>query len=208
MKLTDLSVTDLLRAFRSPEPTPGGGSAAALAGAVGAALLAMVAGLARPRTATEEDVERLAAARVQCRELSDRLATLIDLDSVAYDRVVESFRLPKVTDGDRSLRQGRIQDALRAATEVPIEVMRACSAAIEQGAVVAAFGNRNASSDLQVGLELLAAGLHGAKLNVDINLSSVSDTDFVGRTKAEAERLATEADSGVHAAHARLTAVE
>jgi formiminotetrahydrofolate cyclodeaminase len=208
MKLTDVSVTDLLRAFRSPEPTPGGGSAAALAGAVGAALLAMVAGLARPRTATEEDVERLAAARVQCATLSDRLATLIDLDSAAYDRVVESFRLPKVTDEDKSLRQARIQEALRAATEVPIEVMRACGAAIEQGAVVAAFGNRNASSDLHVGLELLAAGLRGAKLNVDINLSSVSDTAFVGRTKADAERLATEADSGVHAARARLTTVE
>jgi formiminotetrahydrofolate cyclodeaminase len=208
MKLTDLSVTDLLHAFRSPEPTPGGGSAAALVGAVGAALLAMVGGLAHPRTATEEEVERLAAARVQCGEISDRLATLIDLDSAAYDRVVESFRLPKATDEDKRLRQARIQEAMRTATEVPVEVMRACGAAIEQGAVVAAFGNRHASSDLQVGLELLAAGLRGAKLNVDINLASLSDAALVQRTKGEAERLAAEADAGVHAAHVRLTTGE
>ena len=83
--------------------------------------------------------------------------------------------------------------------------MRACSDAIEQGAVVAAFGNRNASSDVQVGLELLGAGLRGARLNVEINLGSLKDADFVARAKAEADRLDAESGPGIHAAKDKLT---
>jgi methenyltetrahydrofolate cyclohydrolase len=83
MTLSELTVRDLITAFRSPEPTPGGGSAAALAGAVGAALLAMVASLGRPRASTAEDVSRLTAAGRRCSELSQELTTLIDRDSDA-----------------------------------------------------------------------------------------------------------------------------
>jgi formiminotetrahydrofolate cyclodeaminase len=82
--------------------------------------------------------------------------------------------------------------------------MRACSDAIEQGAVVAAFGNRNASSDVQVGLELLGAGLRGAKLNVEINLGSLKDAGFVAHARAEADRLEAESGPGIHAAKERL----
>jgi formiminotetrahydrofolate cyclodeaminase len=204
MTLTALSVTSLLEAFRSNEPTPGGGSASALAGAVGASLLAMVAGLPKPRAATEEDVERLAAAGARCTALSVVLEELIDRDSAAYDLVVGAFRMPKGTDEEKAARSAGIQRAMRVATEAPLEVMRACSDAIEQGSVVAAFGNRNASSDVQVGLELLGAGLRGAKLNVEINLGSVKDADFVERTRAEADRLDAESAPAVHAAKQRL----
>ena len=205
MTLTGLTVTALLDAFRSNEPTPGGGSASALAGAVGASLLAMVAGLARPHAATEEDVERLAAAGARCTALARLLEELIERDSAAYDLVVGAFRLPRGTDAEKAARTTGIQRAMEAATEAPLEVMRACSDAIEQAAVVAAFGNRHASSDVQVGLELLGAGLRGARLNVEINLGSLKDAAFVARAKAEADRLDAESGPGIHAARDKLT---
>lgn len=206
MTLTGLTVTALLDAFRSNEPTPGGGSASALAGAVGASLLAMVAGLAKPHATTEEDVERLAAAGARCTAIARLLEELIDRDSAAYDLVVGAFRMPKGTDAEKAARTTGIQRAMQAATEAPLEVMRACSDAIEQGAVVAAFGNRNASSDVQVGLDLLGAGLRGAKLNVEINLGSLKDADVVAQAKAEADRLDAEAGPGIRAAKDKLTA--
>jgi formiminotetrahydrofolate cyclodeaminase len=204
MRLTDRSVRDLLQAFRSSEPTPGGGSASALAAATGASLLAMVAALPKSRAATEEDVERLTAAGARCADIAERLTDFVDRDSEAYDLVVSAYRLPKGTDDEKRARSARIQEALQHATDTPLEVMRACAAAIEQGDVVAQFGNRNASSDVEVGMELLAAGLRGARLNVDINLGSVKDEGYTGRVREEVARLVLEAERGVAAARARL----
>lgn len=185
MKLVERTVQDLLAAFRSPDPTPGGGSASALAGAIGASLLAMIAGLPKSRAAAEEDAARLRAAGARCAELADRLAALVDRDSEAYALVVSAYRRPKSTDEDKAARSAAIQDAMRTAIDAPLEVMRTCAAAVEQGVVIARFGNPSASSDVQVGLELLGAGLRGAKLNVEINLGSVKDADYVSRTRRE-----------------------
>ena len=190
MTLSQQPFTDLLRAFRSPDPTPGGGSASALAGAVGASLLAMVAALPKSRAETEEDARRLRAAGERCAAVSDRLAALIDEDSRAYDDVVAAFKLPKTSDAEKSARSIRVQEALRGATEVPLDVIRTSVDALEQGAVVAEFGNPNARSDVQVGLELIGAAVRGARLNVDINLETVKDEAYVTAVREEAETLA------------------
>ena len=194
MSLPQLQFTELLHAFRSPEPTPGGGSASALGGAVGASLLAMVAGLPKPRALSPEDIERLAVAGGRCAAISDRLAALMDRDSSAYDLVVAAFRLPKGTDEEKAARGLLIQKALRSATEAPLDTMRACAEAIEVAAVIAAFGNRNASSDVHVGLELLRAGLRGAKLNVDVNLPGIKDETFAAAVRRDAEHLLVEGE--------------
>jgi len=189
VKLTERRVDDLLQAFRSPDPTPGGGSAAALAGALGASLLAMVAGLPKSRAATEEDAERLQAAGRRCAAIADDLTTLVDRDSEAYDLVVGAYQQPKRTDEEKSARSAAIQQAMRAAIAAPLDVMRACAAAAEQGVVVAALGNPSASSDVRVGFELLGAGLRGAKLNVEINLGSVKDAAYVETVRREVEEF-------------------
>jgi formiminotetrahydrofolate cyclodeaminase len=181
MTLVTRPVSDLLAAFRSPDPTPGGGSASALAGAVGASLLAMVASLPKSRAATEEDVQRLHAAGERCAALAAELEALVDGDAAAYDLVVSAYRTPKATDDEKAIRSAAIQSAMREAIAAPLAVMRACAAAAEQGVVVATLGNLSASSDVRVGLELLAAGLRGAKLNVEINLGSVKDAGYVER---------------------------
>ena len=189
MKLVEKTVTDFLAAIRAPEPTPGGGSAAALAGAAGASLFAMVAGLPKSRAATAEDAARLKAAGERCTALADELATLIDRDSEAYGHVMAAYRKPKSTDEEKAIRSAAIQDAMRTAIAAPLDVMRACAAAAEQGVVIAALGNPSASSDGQVGFELLGAALRGAKLNVEINLESVKDATYAGKVRREIEEL-------------------
>jgi formiminotetrahydrofolate cyclodeaminase len=189
MKLTELTVNQLLAAFASSDPTPGGGSAAALAGAVGASLLAMVASLPKSRAATEEDRQRLEYAGERCRTLAGELTALVDRDSEAYDLVTAAYRRPKGTDEEKAARSAAIQDALRSATDAPLDVMRACAGAIEQAAVIAQLGSASASSDVGVGRALLGAGLHGARLNVEINLGSVKDERYTGSVRREVSDL-------------------
>lgn len=206
MKLTDKTFSDLLCAFQSPDPTPGGGSASALAGAVGTSLLAMVAGLPKSRAATEEDAARLRAAASRCRELAAHLAAMIDRDSESYELVMSAYRMPKASDTEKAARSRAIQDALRAATAAPLDVMRACAAAIEQGVVVARLGNTSAASDVRVGLELLTAGLRGAKQNVEINLGSIKDPAYVQKVRGEEAEFERGAIHEASAAHAALVA--
>jgi formiminotetrahydrofolate cyclodeaminase len=190
MNLVKHSVSDLLAAFRSSEPTPGGGSASALAGALGASLLAMVAALPKSKAATEEDAQRLHAAGDRCATLARELEALVDTDSAAYELVLAAYKRSRATDEDKAARAAAIQAALREAIAAPLAGMRACAAAAEQAVVVATLGNPSASSDVQVGLELLGAGLRGAQLNVEINLGSVKDANYVAEVRKDATEFA------------------
>jgi formiminotetrahydrofolate cyclodeaminase len=204
MSLLHLPFTELLKAFESNDPTPGGGSASALAGAVGASLLAMVAGLPKPRVDDEREAEQLADAHARSVVLSQRLAGLIDTDSDAYQLVVDAYRSPKGTDEERHARTVRIQEALKGAAEAPLQVMRACGEGLRLAAIVGPSGNRSASSDVQVALELLRAGLRGARLNVDANLSSITDGAYAAASGAEAEHLMQDGEAAAAAAIAAL----
>jgi formiminotetrahydrofolate cyclodeaminase len=204
MPLSDKPLRDVLAAFRSSEPTPGGGSAAALAGALGAALLAMVAGLPRARAASDDERTRLEAAGRRTAQISEELGALVERDSAAYEAVMASYKLPKGTDDEKKLRSARIQEALAGAIDTPLDVMRRCAAALSQASLVASLGNPNASSDVQVALELLAAGLRGAKLNVEINLGSLSDERRSAEIRAEALQLLQHANEAAAAARNQL----
>jgi formiminotetrahydrofolate cyclodeaminase len=193
MKHPEKPLTMLLAEFRSSAPTPGGGSAAALAGALGASLLSMVASLPKPRAASDEELQKLEEAGARSTELAKSLETLIERDSEAYDLVIGAYRLPKGTDEEKAARSARIQDALKAATQAPLDVMRACAAGIKLVPVLTAYGNANASSDVQVGLELLRAGLRGARLNVEINLGNLKDQVFAAQVTGEVAQLSAAA---------------
>jgi formiminotetrahydrofolate cyclodeaminase len=195
--LIERSTRDLLDAFAAASPTPGGGSAAALAGAVGASLLRMVAGMPKTRTGAADEraaldgvLERLDGART-------RLAGLVDEDTIAYDGVMAAFRLPKATDEEKVARRQAVQQATRVATDTPLAVMRAAADALAAGAIVARHGNRNAASDVRVGLSLLLSACEGAQENVSINVPGL----------AEAERAEIEADAAsIRAAAERAAA--
>ena len=183
--LVDKSVSELLDAFASSAPTPGGGSASALAGAAGASLLLMVARMPKTKTAPETDRAPLDAAAAALAPIARELRDLIDRDTAAYEEVVAAYRLPKSTDEEKSARREAIQRAMRSAVEAPLAVTRACRAALDQAAIVERHGNPNAASDVIVAKELLKAGLNGARANVEINLPSVIDQAYVERVKAQ-----------------------
>jgi formiminotetrahydrofolate cyclodeaminase len=187
--LSDRTVTQLLDAFSAPEPTPGGGSAAALGAAIGAALLAMVAGLSRTRDGTTQERETLDAARERLLGGRSRLARLADDDTSAYDAVVAAFKLPKSTDEEKSARRAAIQAALEWATTVPLDVMESCVQSLCEGGVVARHGNPSAASDVAVGLELLMAGLRGAYENIAVNVGGLADQAAADEFRARAARL-------------------
>jgi methenyltetrahydrofolate cyclohydrolase len=192
MALASHSLTTLLEEFRSSAPTPGGGSAAALAGALGASLLTMVASLPKPQATTDADLEQLRSIGEHATALARELEALIDRDAEAYDGVMRAYRLPKGTDVEKATRLAQIQDALKAAIATPLAVMRACAAGAAHAPALLTLANANASSDVGVGLELLRAGLRGARLNVDINLTSVKDPHYMGAVRREVDALVSE----------------
>ena len=187
--LATMALADLLDVFASDDPVPGGGSASAVAGALGASLLLMVAGMQKTRSGTPEETADLAEAAARLRPLRDRLTILADEDSDAYSMVVAAFKLPKVSDEEKAARKEAIQAAARQATDVPLETMRTCRDALRDAVIVARNGNRNATSDIGVAVELLQAGLKGAGLNVDINLAGLTDAQYVERVRWERQDL-------------------
>lgn len=190
MTLGDKPLLNLIEAFRSPSPTPGGGSGAALAGAVGAALLAMAASLPKHRAVSEEDVARLQDAGRRTTEIASRLAALVDEDARAYDGVIAAYRLPKGSDDERAARHARIQEALVGAASVPLEMMRQCAGALQLATIVRTLANVHAATDVGVGVELLGAAVRGAALNVGVNVADVDDQARAAQIRQECEALA------------------
>jgi methenyltetrahydrofolate cyclohydrolase len=189
VSFSTMALVDLLDAFASNDPVPGGGSASAVAGALGASLLLMVAGMPKTKSGKPEETADLAEASARLRPLRDRLALLADLDSEAYEAVVAAFKLPKASDEEKAARKQAIQVGTRQATDAPLDTMRACRDALRHAEIVARNGNPNAASDIGVAVELLLAGLRGAGLNVDINLGGLADTDYVERVRWERSDL-------------------
>ena len=190
-----MTVGQLLDALSSSEPTPGGGTAAAIAGAMGTSLLIMVTGLAKSRNNTDEEKRALAKAREQLQPLSTHLTALADADSESFNAVMAAYRLPKGSDEDKAARSRAIQDALRGATIVPLDTLRACADALAQARPVADHGNRSAASDAGVAVALLRAAAAGAYANVRTNLESIKDEGFTSTTDAEAARLSSAAEA-------------
>lgn len=189
MNLRSLSFDQLLAAFSDPSPTPGGGSACALAASIGLSLLAMVAGMGRTRHGSDDDRRALDAALEALVHLRDRAAELMSEDAAAYQEVVAAYRLPKGDAEEQARRREAIQSALRGAADVPLELARLCHAALTAAGDVARHGNPAASSYVGVALELLRAGARGAALNVRANLGSITDAGFTGGVEHELKQL-------------------
>jgi formiminotetrahydrofolate cyclodeaminase len=204
MDLIDRPLRNLLAAFSSPDPTPGGGSASAIASAVGASLLMMVAALEKTRNGSDDDRAALASMSTALADIREQLTAAIDSDTAAYDQVMSAYKLPKATPDEQRARKAAIQRAMRGATDVPLTVMRLSAHACERAATIAAHGHRAAASDIGVAVALLRAGLHGAGLNVEINLGSLVDAAYVEATRAEAARLTARAAQAAGEAEALL----
>jgi len=193
MSYGEMALADVLDAFATTDPVPGGGSAAALAGAIGTSLLLMVAAMPKTKTGAPEETADLAEAATRLHPLRNQLLELVDRDSDAYKQVMDAYRLPKASDVEKASRQDAIERAMRSATATPLDTMRACQQALRGAVTVAANGNRRTTSDVGVGVELLVAALRGARMNVDINLAALNDQEYVGRVRTEAGELERDA---------------
>lgn len=175
LELSAQSVDDLLDRLSSSDPVPGGGSAAALAGAVGASLVSMVAALTVGRDAyvqVEDEAREIGAAAAALR---DELVALAEEDSNAYQGYMDARRLPRQTDAERSARKLAMADAARQSADVPLRTALVAVRALELARRIAPIGNRNAISDAGVAALLAAAAVRGAILNVRINLPQLPE---------------------------------
>ncbi len=188
-RLTDRPFRELLAAFASSAPTPGGGSAAALTASVAFALLTMVTRMPRTRTGTDDERTTLDRVSEETQRLGEHAVQLVDDDAASYEEVVAAYRLPKTTDDEKTARRAAIEAALRGAAEVPLDVMRACQAGLVSAIDVAKSGNPAAGSDVAVAVELLMAATRSAALNVRENLKSIREVGYVDGVGAEVERL-------------------
>lgn len=193
MSFSTLSLTQFLDRLASAEPTPGGGTAAAVAGAMGTALLIMVAGLPKTRANTDEERAALAGVRERLVPIREALERAADADARAFDEVLAAFRLPKTTDEEQGVRKAAIQRAMGVAIDVPLETLRLAADAIDLAGSVARHGVRSASSDVRVATGLLLAAAEGGAANVRVNLGSVADPSNRDRWDAEADRLSARA---------------
>jgi formiminotetrahydrofolate cyclodeaminase len=153
----------------------------------------MVAGIPKTKTGAPEETADLAEAAARLHPLRDRLLELVDRDSEAYNQVMTAFRIAKGTEADNTARKRAIDRATRAATDTPLDTMRACQQALRGAVVVATNGNRRTTSDVGVAVELLMAALRGARMNVEINLSTLDDTAYSTRVREEVEELERDA---------------
>lgn len=193
-RLAGLSVSAFTYETASESPAPGGGSVAALAGALGAALGTMVANLSAHKRGWDERWEEFSEWAVRGKALHTRLLELIDDDTAAFDGLMEAYRLPSETDEESVARSAAIQDAIRGAIEVPLAVMEASLASMDVIAAMARDGLESSVSDAGVGALMARAAVRGAGLNVQINATDLTDeTERSGYLERAAE---IEVDAG------------
>ena len=176
--------TAFLDDLASSAPAPGGGSAAAYAGAMAAGLVAMVARLTVGKKNYKDVEDQMWAVAEQAEQLRARLTAAVEQDAAAFNAVMAAFKLPKGTDEEKSVRQGAIQQATLGAAEVPLSVAEKAVSVLDLAEKAAAFGNTNAITDAGTAAAMARACLIGAGLNVRINLTSLHDTQRVKEINA------------------------
>jgi formiminotetrahydrofolate cyclodeaminase len=177
--LLNMSLGEFNQVLSSKAPAPGGGSAAALSGMLGAALTMMVVNLTvgkKSWEALEDNIKKqINADFAAIQSLNEELAVLVDEDTKAFTKFMEAMKLPKETEEEKTFRAGQIQKASLFAMDVPLKTAEKCLQIMRHQKDIALYGNKGAISDVGVGAELASAGIKSAALNVKINLPSIDD---------------------------------
>jgi formiminotetrahydrofolate cyclodeaminase len=186
---TRKTINAFLDELASSSPAPGGGSVAALAGALGAGLVSMVCALTIGKKKYADVEGEMKKIQVQSEALRGQFTALVDRDTDAFNKVMETYALPKETEPQKALRAAAIRAATKEATLVPLEVMKHCIDGLALAQNAAASGNANSVSDAGVAALMLHAACEGAALNVKINLNGLDDADFVGWKVEEVDSI-------------------
>lgn len=180
--LIERTLKEFVSDVASSNPTPGGGSVAALVGTIGGALTNMVGNLTIGKKVYEEVPEE---AKIKMEEnfkeiekIVESLSNIVDEDSTAFDGVMLAFKLPKETADEKAARSNAIQEGYKKALEVPLKCASECLRVLELQDIFAQHGNVNAITDVGVGTLLAYSGLEGALFNVTINLKSIKDENY------------------------------
>ena len=189
----DNNIELFLDDLASRKPTPSGGSAAAVMGAMGAALVSMVCNLTIGKTQYRDFEEEFKSVLTKAEELRRDLTKMIEEDVQAFDAVMRAYGMPRLTKDETATRAQAIQTALKTATLVPMRCCRACREVITLGSVVAEKGNRNVISDSGVAAVAAYAALRSAALNVFTNARAITDRIFAEDQLAELEQLLSQA---------------
>ena len=178
-KLVRMSLTDFADETASESPAPGGGSISAYVGALGASLAGMVANLSSHKKGWDNRWEEFSDWAEKAQQYKNELINLVDLDTTAFNRIMESFGLPKSTDEEKAIRDKAIQDATRYAIEIPFKVMQAALNSMNLIKAMVEIGNPNSVTDAGVAALCARTAVLGAFMNVKINASGYKDKDFV-----------------------------
>ena len=193
MKLADLKVTEFVDLLASDAPAPGGGSAAALEGAIGAALTAMVCGLTKGKKKFAEFNDLAVETEVKALALKDRFVDVMDRDTEAFNVVSAAFGMPKETDEEKAARSAAIQKGLEGCTATPFEMMEIALETLELTDSILGKSNDSAASDLGVSALSLRAAIQGAWLNVLINIGSLKNKELAEDYRVKGEALLAKA---------------
>ena len=190
--LRDMTVAKFAEVLASNSPAPGGGSVAALSGMLGANLVVMVCRLTIGKKGYEEHEGAASAVLVEANRIGQSLLQRIDLDTEAFNEVMAGFKLPKDTDVEKAARTAAVQQGYKSAIQSPQGIARECLEVLKLAERLLGKSNTNALSDLGVAGQQAFAGLHGALMNVQINLPFIKDQDFVRSATEEAKMLLSE----------------
>ena len=191
----DLNVHEFTQQLAAGRPTPGGGSAAALAGALGAGLVSMVCNYTVGREKYADVDEEMRGVLARSEELRAELARAVDDDVAAYGSYSDAQKLPRETDEERRARDEALDAALRESTIVPLRVAEGCAEVLELALRAAELGNRFLISDAAVGAELAGAARASAELNVRLNLGGIEDEEFARGCRERLEAIAARVGS-------------
>jgi len=191
--LVKLDLRDFANELSIDSPAPGGGSVAALAGSLGAALSCMVANLTIGKKKYRESWDAMKDIAVKAQQLKDELLQAIDRDTDAFNNLMSAFRLPKKTAEQSAERDRAIEQATKDACLVPLDVMKKSLEVLKLAQLVAEKGNENAASDAGVASLMAKSAVEAAGLNVKINLPNINDTTFIETMTTQVKNLVAEA---------------
>jgi glutamate formiminotransferase/formiminotetrahydrofolate cyclodeaminase len=187
--LAGLSVKEFADELSSDSPAPGGGSVAALSGALSAALSSMVANLTYGKKGFERKNSLMEETASEAQEIKRRFLGLIDRDTEAFNAFMAAMKMPKKSDEEKALRDRAMEEAAKEATRIPLETLRQTERLCELASVVGRKGNPNAASDAAVAAVMAEAAAESAALNVMINLPGISDSRFTAEAARETEEI-------------------
>ena len=192
--LASSTINSFLSELASSSPAPGGGSVAALSGALAAALDSMVCQLTLGKKKYEDMQDDISELSHQIKKLQKRLTELIDEDTNAFNDVMAAFKMPKETEEQKKKRSQAIQQGYKKAAEIPLETAQTAKKVLHLSIEIAKKGNKNSITDAGVAALLGYSAVYAAALNVEINLGSIKDKDFVEKMNKELETLRSESE--------------